>query len=136
MAATPSPFFISEVSAHKKGVQPTEDRRRIALWAAVLREIRDVRAIDAPTLDRFVRDRRAGRISVLGEEGKPLRLAKKPSDTTIGGELVFLNRVLNWACKVRTPDGGRLLQDNPLCAVTRSRRAKTRNGRSQAAIAI
>jgi hypothetical protein len=103
-----------EVCTHKKGVQPTEDRRRIALWTAVLRDIRDVRAIDAPTLDRFVRDRRAGRIGALGDDGKPLRLAKKPSDTTIGGDLVFLNSVLNWACKVRTPDGGRLLADNPL----------------------
>ena len=106
--------YERDVSAHKKGVQPAEDRRRIALWTAVLRDIRDVRAIDPPTLDRFVRDRRAGRILVLRDDGKPLKLMKRPSDTTIGGDLVFLNSVLNWACKVRTPDGSRLLADNPL----------------------
>jgi integrase len=106
--------YEREVSAHKKGVQPLEDRRRIALWTVALRGVRDVRAIDPPTLDRFVRDRRAGRIAVLGDDGKPLKLKKRPSDTTIGADLVFLNAVLNWACKVRTSDGGRLLSDNPL----------------------
>jgi len=106
--------YERDVSAHKKGAQPNEDRRRIALWTAALREVRDVRAIDTPTLDRFVRDRRAGRVVALGDDGEPLKLKKKPSDTTIGADLVFLNSVLNWACKVRTPDGGRLMTDNPL----------------------
>jgi integrase len=106
--------YEREVSAHKKGVQPAEDRRRIALWTAVLRDVRDVSAIDTPTLDRFIRDRRAGRVVVLGDDGEPLKLKKKPSDTTIGGDVVFLNSVMNWACKVRTPEGKRLLADNPL----------------------
>jgi integrase len=106
--------YEREVSAHKKGAQPSEDRRRIAVWSAHLREIRDVRAIDAPTLDRFVRDRRAGRLVALNDDEEPIRLKKRPSDTTIGADLVFLNSVLNWACKLRTPDGFRLLTDNPM----------------------
>jgi hypothetical protein len=48
------------------------------------------------------------------------KLKKKPSDTTIGADLVFLSSGLNWACKVRTRDGGRLLSDNPLRGSTRS----------------
>jgi integrase len=73
-----------------------------------------VRAIDTPTLDRFVRDRRAGALAVLNDEGERVKLKAKPSDTTIGADLVFLSAVLNWACKVRTSDGSRLLGDNPM----------------------
>lgn len=106
--------YEREVTRHKKGVQPAEDRRRIALWTAALRDLRDVRAIDPPTLDRFIRDRRAGKVAATNDDGDPIKLKRKPSDTTIGADLVFLNSVLNWACKVRTPDGSRLLADNPM----------------------
>jgi integrase len=37
-----------------------------------------------------------------------------PSDSTIGADIVFLQAALNWATKVRLPDGQRLLEANPL----------------------
>jgi integrase len=106
--------YESEVSAHKKGAQPAEDRRRIAIWSRFLGPDRAVAGIDQPTLDRFVRERRAGRIIVPTEDGKTLKLAKNPSDTAIGADLVFLNSALNWATKLRLKDGSRLLADNPM----------------------
>ncbi len=70
---------------------------------------REARALDFPTLDRFVRDRRAGRIKVPGH-----KLTKAPSDTTIGADIVFLNSVLNWATRVMQHNGTRLLSENPV----------------------
>jgi len=110
--------YEREVSAHKKGDQPAEDRRRVELWATFLGASFDVRGLDFPTLDRFVRDRREGRIELwtVDAEGKRKRqrLRKNPSDTTIGADIVFLNAVLNWATYLKLPSGSRLLAENPI----------------------
>ncbi|HEX5437497.1 MAG TPA: tyrosine-type recombinase/integrase [Gemmatimonadaceae bacterium] len=110
--------YEREVTAHKKGDQPAEDRRRMVMWQHFLGSARDVRSIDAPTLDRFVRERRAGTIEVweLDDAGerKRKRLSTKPSDTTIGADIVFLNSVLNYATRLKLSDGSRLLAENPI----------------------
>jgi integrase len=111
--------YAREVSAHKKGTQPAEDARRVALWRTVLGDVTEVRALDFPTLDRFVRDRRAGTI-VVDEH----RLTASPSDTTIGADIVFLQSALNWATRVRQPNGARLLETNSLHGYARP---KTKN---------
>ncbi len=55
--------------------------------------------------DRFIRERRAGRI---GPSGKPV------SNRTIELDLKFLLAVLNWAKKSRDEEGRLLLDSNPL----------------------
>lgn len=55
--------------------------------------------------DRFIRDRRAGKI---GPSGKPV------SDRTVEYDLRFLLAVLNWASRSRDEEGRLLLESNPL----------------------
>lgn len=101
--------YEQERSSHKKGDQPREDRRRMDLWQTFLASDRDVRTLDFPTLDRFVRERRAGRIVVEGH-----KFRRAPGDTGIGADIVLLQSVLNWACNAFAPDGARLLDTNPV----------------------
>lgn len=111
--------YEREVSKHKKGAQPAEDARRIALWFRFLGADRSVATIDHPTLTRFIRERRAGKIVVLNDDGKTHRKFKaNPSDRAIGADLVFLSAACNWACKVTLADGTRLLSENPLRGFT------------------
>jgi integrase len=106
--------YEREVSAHKKGAQPKEDRRRMELWERFLGSTRPVIAIDFTTIDRFVRDRRAGRIQLLDAKGEPRKFKAGPSDATVGADIVFLVSALNWATNVQLTDGSRLLEQNPL----------------------
>ena len=55
--------------------------------------------------DRFIRERRSGRV---GRSGKPA------SNTTIAADLAFLVMVLNWATRSRDEQGRLFLQSNPL----------------------
>ena len=55
--------------------------------------------------DRFIRERRAGRV---GPSGKPV------ADRMIERDLKFLIAVLNWAVKSRDERGELLLGSNPL----------------------
>ena len=55
--------------------------------------------------DRFIRERRAGRV---GRSGRPV------SDRTIEYDLKFLIAILNWAAKSRDEEGRLLLEFNPL----------------------
>ena len=55
--------------------------------------------------DRFIRQRRAGRV---GPSGRPV------SNRTIERDLKFLLAVLNWAAKSRDEEGRLLLESNPL----------------------
>lgn len=100
--------YEQDVTVFRKDYLAAEDRRRIEMWQVVLGD-REARAIDFPTLDRFVRDRRGGRIVLPGR-----KLSKAPSDTTIGADIIFLNTVLNWATRVMLPNGTRLLVENPI----------------------
>ena len=101
--------YEREVSECKKGAQPSEDRRRMELWTHFLGPERNVVLIDHSTINRFVRNRRAGKIELPQRRLKP-----NPSETTIGADIVFLQSVLNWATTVVKPDGTRLLEQNPI----------------------
>jgi integrase len=117
--------YEKERSIHKKGNQAEEDARRNAIWTAFLGKDCEVLTLDFPTLDRFVRERRAGTIKVKDHD-----LKMKPSDTTIGADIVFLQSVLNWATLVTLSDGSRLLEKNP---IARYSRPKTKNPRREVA---
>ena len=66
---------------------------------------RDPAMLSQRDWDRFIRDRRSGRV---GPSGKPV------SDRTIERDLRFLLAVLNWAAKSRDEQGQLLLESNPL----------------------
>jgi hypothetical protein len=101
--------YEREVSRYKKGAQPEEDRRRSELWCAFLGGDRQVATVDFPTIDRFVRARAAGHIAVPNR-----RLRPNPKPGTIGADIVYLQAALNWATTVTSPDGDRLLDENPV----------------------
>ena len=66
---------------------------------------RDPATLSQRDWDRFIRERRSGRV---GHVGKPV------SNTTIAADLKFLIMVLNWATRSRDEEGRLLLQSNPL----------------------
>lgn len=118
--------YERDVTKHKKGAQPAEDRRRMRLWQHVLGADRAVETIDVNALDTFVRERRAGRITVPSPDEKAAKrrkLTTKPSETTIGADLIFLNAVVNWATRTTLQDGTRLLAENPIRSYRRPRTA-------------
>lgn len=122
--------YEADVSKGKKGQQPKEDRRRIELWTVFFQMITaqrrpkpgqesrkaegfDARKITVNHLRRFIRMRREGRIQlppIVLKNGKvrERKLTPKPSLTTIGADIVFLQSVLNWAVDER------LLKRNPI----------------------
>jgi hypothetical protein len=87
-----------------------EARRRADLWTAYVRSVDpkafcDVQHLTHDLLDRFVADRRAGRVRVPGRE-----LRAEVSDTTIGADITFLNTCLNHAAHKRR----RWIPENPI----------------------
>lgn len=104
--------YEQEVSVYKKGAQVREDRRRMELWRHFLGGERDAGSLTHEDLRRFVRLRKAGRISLppMIEQGRERlrRLSPNPSDGTVGADIVFLQAVLNWAVRAR------LLESNPV----------------------
>lgn len=95
--------------AHTKGYGPKESERRIALWSQFLGENREVKTIDFPLLDRFVRERRAGTIKLAEYE-----LGQSPSNRAIGADLEFLRAALNHACLAKRDTGDTLISVNPM----------------------
>ena len=73
---------------------------------------RDPATLSQRDWDRFIRERRAGRI---GPSGKPV------SDRTIEWDLTFLIAVLNWAERSRDERGRLLLERNPLKGLRKPR---------------
>jgi hypothetical protein len=101
--------YERDVCSHQKGQGPKEAKRRIAIWSFFLGATREVQSIDYPTLDRFVRERRAGTIQPPDHE-----LPKSPGNRAVGADLEFLRAALNHACRVVRPSGERLLLVNPV----------------------
>lgn len=119
--------YERDVIAYKTKQHAADDKRRTELWQTVLGN-REARSIDYPTIDRFVRDRQAGKIKVSGrkfrEPGKKLKNGKVmqgPNATTIGADIIFLQSVFNWATTVKLSDGAKLLSENPIKGYERPR---------------
>ena len=81
------------------------DRAATAMFLEFLGRNRDPATLSQRDWDRFIGERRAGRI---GPSGKPV------SNQTIHGDLTFLMAVLNWAARSRDEHGRQLLDRNPL----------------------
>ena len=58
--------FERDMIAHEDQRQAAEDRRRITVWTAHLGSDREMESVDRALLDRFVRARRAGTLTVPG----------------------------------------------------------------------
>ena len=83
----------------------------IKMFLKFLGKDRDPATLSQRAWDRFIRDRRSGRV---GPSGKPV------SDRTIERDLRFLLAVLNWAAKSRDEQGQILLESiRPLRLPTR-----------------
>ena len=98
-------IYGEEVTPTKRGTGRMHDRAATAMFLKFFGRDRRPDTLSRRDWDRFIRERRAGRI---GPSGKPV------SDQTIGGDLTFLMAVLNWAAKSRDEHGRLLLDRNPL----------------------
>ena len=111
--AEPEPLTLERLfDIYGEEVTPTKTRRvqhrdRIAtgMFLDLLGRDRRPETLSQRDWDRFIRERRAGRI---GPSGKPV------SNRTIELDLKFLLAVLNWATKSRDEEGRLLLDSNPL----------------------
>ena len=81
------------------------DRAATRMFLGLFGRNRNPATLSQRDWDRFIRERRAGRI---GPSGRPV------SDRTIQCNLKFLIAVLNWAAKSRDEQGCLLLDSNPL----------------------
>ena len=92
----------------------TRDRDRVAtaMFLRVFGRDRDPATLSQRDWDRFIRERRAGKV---GLSGKPV------GNRTIEWDLTFLLTVLNWAARSRDERGELLLDRNPLTGLRKPR---------------
>ena len=98
-------IYGEEVTPSKGWHSRGHDRAAMHMFLRFFGRNRDPATLSQRDWDRFIRERRAGRI---GPSGKPV------SDRTVEYDLKFLIAVLNWAAKSRDEQGSLLLDRNPL----------------------
>ncbi len=111
--AEPEPLTLERLfEIYGEEVTPTKaervqyrDRVATRMFLGLLGRDRRPETLSQRDWDRFIRERRTGRI---GPSGKPV------SNRTIELDLKFLLAVLNWATKSRDEEGRLLLDSNPL----------------------
>ncbi len=111
--AEPEPLKLGELfDIYSEEVTPTKgwksrryDRTATRMFLRFFGRNRDPATLSQRDWDRFIRERRAGRI---GPSGKPV------SDRMVECDLKFLIAVLNWAARSRDEHGRLLLDRNPL----------------------
>lgn len=100
--------YTRNVSALKKGDQPREDERRRILWLAYLGADKRASSVTPADVQRFIGERRLGRIVVDG-----LKLKTKVKPRTVDADVVWLQSVYNWA------DRAKLVTSKPLLGAQR-----------------
>ncbi|MDE2873072.1 MAG: tyrosine-type recombinase/integrase [Gemmatimonadota bacterium] len=111
--AEPEPLTLGELlDIYRAEVTPTKgehtrghDRAATHMFLRFFGRNRDPATLSQRDWDRFIRERRSGRI---GPSGRPV------SDRTVEYDLKFLIAVLNWAARSRDERGHPLLDRNPL----------------------
>ena len=98
-------IYGEEVTPTKGWHSRGHDRAAMLMFLRLFGRNRDPATLSQRDWDRFIRERRAGRI---GPSGRPV------SDRTVEYDLKFLIAVLNWAAKSRDERGRLLLESNPL----------------------
>ena len=98
-------IYGEEVTPTKRGQSRLHDRAAMRMFLGCFGRDRKPATLSQRDWDRFIRERRAGRV---GPSGKPV------ADRMIERDLKFLIAVLNWAGKSRDAEGKVLLESNPL----------------------
>ena len=98
-------IYGEEVTPSKAETTQRSDRAAMRMFLRFFGRDRRPETLSQRDWDRFIRERRAGRV---GASGKPA------SDRTVGYDLRILLAVLNWAAKSRDERGRLLLDSNPL----------------------
>ncbi len=98
-------IYGEEVTPTKGRYSRGHDRAATRMFLRFFGRNRDPATLSQRDWDRFIRERRAGRI---GPSGRPV------SDRMVEYDLKFLIAVLNWAARSRDEQGRLLLDRNPL----------------------
>ena len=98
-------IYGDEVTPTKAKMSRLHDRTATKMFLGFLGRQRRPETLSQRDWDRFIRERRAGRV---GPSGNPV------SNRMIERDLKFLLAVLNWAAKSRDEHGRLLLKANPL----------------------
>ncbi len=98
-------IYGEEVTPTKGRHSRGHDRAAMQMFLRFFGRNRDPATLSQRDWDRFIRERRAGRI---GPSGRPV------SDRMVEYDLKFLIAVLNWAARSRDERGRLLLDRNPL----------------------
>ena len=98
-------IYGEEVTPTKTKPSQRYDRAAMRMFLGCFGRDRKPATLSQRDWDRFIRERRAGRV---GPSGKPV------ADRMIERDLKFLLAVLNWAAKSRDEQGRLLLDSNPL----------------------
>ena len=98
-------IYGEEVTPAKMQQSRRRDRATMAMFLKFLGPNRRPETLSQRDWDRFIRERRAGRV---GPRGKPV------GNRMIEWDLTFLMAVLNWAARSRDEEGRLLLDRNPL----------------------
>ncbi len=98
-------IYGEEVTPIKGGQSRAHDRAAMHMFLRLFGRNRNPATLSQRDWDRFIRERRAGRI---GPSGRPV------SDRTVEHDLKFLIAVLNWAARSKDERGRLLLDGNPL----------------------
>ena len=98
-------IYGEEVTPTKGRHSRSHDRAAMHMFLRFFGRNRDPAILSQRDWDRFIRERRVGRI---GPSGKPV------SDRMVEYDLKFLIAVLNWAARSRDEQGRLLLESNPL----------------------
>ena len=98
-------IYGEEVTPAKTEASQLHDRTATKMFLGFLGRDRRPATLSQRDWDRFIRDRRTGRV---GPSGNPV------SNRMIERDLKFLLAVLNWAAKSRDEHGRLLLEANPL----------------------
>ena len=98
-------IYGEEVTPTKRGQSRLHDRAAMKMFLGCFGRDRKPATLSQRDWDRFIRERRAGRV---GPSGKPV------ADRMIERDLKFLIAVLNWAGRSRDAEGKVLLESNPL----------------------
>ena len=98
-------IYGEEVTPTKGEHTRRHDRAAMAMFLDCFGRDRKPETLSQRDWDRFIRERRAGRV---GPSGRPV------SDRTVERDLRFLRAVLNWAGRSRDEEGRLLLEANPL----------------------
>ena len=98
-------IYREEVTPTKAETTQRSDRAAMRMFLRFFGRERKPETLSQRDWDRFIRERRAGRV---GASGKPA------SDRTVGYDLRILLAILNWAAKSRDERGDLMLDSNPL----------------------